>query len=276
MRHALLALLVTTGCYDPSAATGVPCGPGGACPSDQQCVDGICDGGEGISDADIEPDGPPLVDAAIDAPANLCAGGDDTCLVSCVDMDPDCETTCGDDRCVGNAGELCGNCREDCAVRAVVCGNGHCQMGESPDCYADCGPTPWLWTAQEEELARLINTARTTGFACAAGPPVTRPAFEVVTDMLPGARDWVWEMSYQDVAPGPNSVGCNGRTSDEREQDGGFSGWLWARQWNTVEAAFDSWMSDPDTCPIVMTANSSRISIAVSLEGTRSYIMVLE
>ena len=41
-----------------------------------------------------------------------CEAGDGVCRVSCLAVDPDCTTTCGDGLCVGNAGESCKTCAE--------------------------------------------------------------------------------------------------------------------------------------------------------------------
>lgn len=54
-----VTLVTATGCYDPTIATGVPCGPNGACPRDQRC-----------SAMDVcEPSGGSPADAAIDGGA---------------------------------------------------------------------------------------------------------------------------------------------------------------------------------------------------------------
>src|SRR5262245_12405958 len=44
------------------------------------------------------------------------------CLVACVGLDSDCDTTCGDGTCVGNAGEMCNSCQSDCMTTNLVCG----------------------------------------------------------------------------------------------------------------------------------------------------------
>lgn len=74
MRRCLVLLLIG-GCYQPSVATGVPCGAGEACPVGLECRSGTCELPGGPTDGAI--DGP-----AIDACATpaSCAGDD---LVTC-------------------------------------------------------------------------------------------------------------------------------------------------------------------------------------------------
>lgn len=65
-RAAIVVLWVTAACYSPNPATGVPCGPGGACPAGLSCSsDNVCGGGPIDVDHDAAPptDGEP-VDAA--------------------------------------------------------------------------------------------------------------------------------------------------------------------------------------------------------------------
>lgn len=271
-----LGLLV--GCYDPDPPANIPCGDGDACPRGQMCVAGICrtEPPDGV-DAPLA-DGAPsdaASDAAPDAQASACAGGDGTCLVACVATDPDCTTTCGDGRCVGNAGELCSACTADCATTSVVCGNGQCQAGESPDCFADCGPTPWTWAAEEQQLLALVQNARTGGYACPSTTSVTRPAFTVLSALVPPAREWVWEMSHHNYFGGASQESCNGRTIAQRQQQGGFSGYVRSAGYATVQEAFNNWMSSPTLCPIVM-GTATRAAIAVSFDTRKAYLLVLE
>jgi uncharacterized protein YkwD len=212
-------------------------------------------------------------DAAIDATLT-CAGNDNVCLVACVATDPDCVTTCGDNRCVGNAGELCTTCAADCVSTAAVCGNAQCQTGESPDCYADCGPVPWTWSAEEQQLITLINNARTTGFACPGAGSVTRPAYTIDPTMQAGAREWAWEMSHHDYF-GTTADGCNGRTYAQRKLDGNFTGYTRSRGYPTVQDAFDNWMTSASQCPIVMSATATKMNASVAFDTAKSYVMLL-
>jgi hypothetical protein len=246
------------------------------------CIAGLCrtDLPPGV-DAPLS-DGDPIDaasdapgDAAADAPMGACAGGDNKCLVSCVGMDPDCMTTCGDGRCVGNAGELCPMCAADCATTMPVCGNGQCQAGESPDCFADCGPAPWTWAAEEQQLMTLVQNARTNGFACPGMASVTRPAYTVLPALLPAAREWVWEMSHHNYFGGTNQESCNGRTIMQRQQQGGFTGYVRSAGYATVQDAFNNWMSSTNLCPIVMST-ATRAAIAVSFDTRKAYLLVLE
>lgn len=273
--RAVVVLVLLAGCYDPSPQFDIPCGEGDACPRGQTCVAGFCRGS-----AMGEVDAPALDDAQLpdDAPdsggGNVCSGGDSVCLVSCVATDPDCVTTCGDGKCVGNAGELCSMCAADCMTTAVVCGNGQCQPGESPNCFADCGPMPWTWAAEEQQLMTLVNNARTAGFTCPGGMAVTRPVYQISASLQAPAHEWVWEMSHHDYF-GTNGAGCSGRTAAQRAMDGGYNGYVRSRGYADVQAAFNAWMASTTQCPIVMST-SQMAYIAVSYDTARSYILLLK
>ncbi len=279
MRFVVGALLGFAACYSPDPPANLPCGDGEACPIGQSCRLGICrvDGEGGPLDADPSGDGStgdaPMTDAAPDAPR--CFPGNDVCLVECVGMDPDCTTTCGDNRCVGNAGELCGTtCPADCASTANICGNAMCQAGESPDCFADCGPTPWTWMAEEQQLLTLVNNARTNGTACPGMGSVVRPALVVDPTLSNAAREWAWEIAHHDYYQA--GAGCSGRTIAQRKIDGNFGGWQLGYGHATVQAAFNSWMASASSCPIVMTANSTRMSVSVAFATQKAYVMVID
>ena len=277
MRFVVVTLALLVGCYDPKPAADIPCGEGDACPRGQTCIAGICRLGlpDGV-DAPLSDGMNPTDGTSIDTPMGACTGGDNTCLVACVSTDPDCTTTCGDGRCVGNAGELCSNCTADCMTTNVVCGNGQCQAGESPDCFADCGPTPWTWAAEEAQLLALIQNARTTGFACPNMASVTRPAYTISAALLPPAREWVWEMSHHNFfGSGSTNASCNGRTAAQREQEGGFTGYVRSAGPADVQTAFNNWMASATQCPIVMST-STMANLAVSYDTRRSYILVLK
>ncbi len=277
-----MVLAVLVGCYSPNIRAGAPCGEGEACPIGQTCRAGFCRADDGSDvDAPLDHDASGIDSALgdgslIDAPAATCAGGDDVCLVACIAMDPDCVTTCGDNRCVGNAGELCGACNADCATTAAVCGNAQCQPGEIPDCYADCGPVPWMWNAEEQQLMTLVNNARTSGTACPNDPGGTRPAFTIDPAFAAGAREWVWEMSHSDYF-GPTPAGCNGRTYEQRRSDGGgFSGYVRSRGYATVQLAFNAWMASATQCPIVMSATATKMYASVAFDTAKSYVLLIK
>jgi len=281
--RSLVVVALLVGCYSPQVRDGAPCGEGEACPIGQTCRAGFCRGSGGSDvDADLGSDGggDASYDGAIDGlgpdSAQTCAGNDNVCLVMCVATDPDCTTTCGDNRCVGNAGELCGTCTADCATTAVVCGNAQCQPGESPDCYADCGPVPWTWNTEEQQLMTLINNARTTGVACPGANNVTRPAFTLEPALIAGAREWAWEMSHSNYF-GSTADGCNGRTYQQRKLDGGaFTGYVRSRGYATVQLAFDAWMASATQCPIVMSATATKMYASVAFDTAKSYLMVVK
>ncbi len=279
VRRAVVWLVLSSGCYNPSPQYDIPCGDGEVCPRGQTCVAGICRGTITPEDVDAALDDGSLATDATDAPdsggGDVCAGGDNKCLVSCLATDPDCTTTCGDGKCVGNAGELCSSCAADCNSTALVCGNGQCQPGESPDCFADCGPTPWTWTAEEQQLMTLVNNARTGGFTCPGGTAVTRPAYQINAAILPGAREWVWEMSHHNYFGGNGNASCNGRTTAQREADGGFTGYVRSAGYASVQVAFDNWMNSTTLCPTVMSM-AQTANVAVSFDTRKSYLLVLK
>lgn len=197
------------------------------------------------------------------------------CLVACVASDPDCMTTCGDGRCVGNAGELCGNCAADCATTDPVCGNAACEPGEAPDCIADCGPTPWTWASDEAALLDLINDARTSGVACPDGTAAARPALTMNPSMLPAAREWAWEIAHHDVFL-TGGAACNGRSYAERRAMGGFNGYVSNRNGGSVQAVFDSWMANESVCDVLMSTSPTEVAIAVAVDVQRGYLVLLK
>ena len=275
----VLATLLLAACYAPNTPGNVPCGKGEACPSGQRCVAGVC-----TTDGTPDIDAPvstmidaPVIDApAGDAPQSACAGGNGQCLVACVGTDPDCTTTCGDNVCVGNAGEMCKACASDCNKTAIVCGNGQCQMGESPDCFADCGPTPWTWTTQEQALVTRINNARTNGFACPGSNTVTRPALAVDTTMQAASREWAWEIGHMDFYMADASS-CNGRTLADRKATGGnFTSYVLGVGYGTADEAFDAWMASASLCSVVMSPNVTKLHAAVALDATKAYLVVMK
>jgi hypothetical protein len=258
--------VVLSGCFQPGAPADVPCGPGGACPPGQSCVGDVCrlPGFVGEDAA---------VDAAIDAADLTCPGGDDKCTVDCVTEDPDCQTTCGDGRCVGNAGEMCGICASDCNV-ASACGNGHCEMGESPDCFADCGPSPWTFAADETALFDMVNAARTGGTMCPGTTmPTTAPALARHDPFLAGIREWAWEIAHQNVfITGGNS--CNGRNAVTRV-GANFGSFIQSRNHADVQAAFTSWITTANLCTVIMNPTRTKANVAFANDVTRGFVIVL-
>jgi len=206
-----------------------------------------------------------------------CAAGDDVCFPSCVGTDSDCITTCGDTRCVGNSGELCGNCMTDCAI-PTGCGNGACEIGveDGTTCPADCGPMPWSWTADEQALETEINNRRVGGVTCPGdGSPRFASALAVGPALLRlGAREYAWEIAHHQYYPG-NSIACNGRTFAQRQTPFGGNG---GASYNglattTVTAVVNSWAANMNLCPVLMATNRTQFGVAVAHDAGHAFVM---
>ncbi|HEY5933555.1 MAG TPA: hypothetical protein VIU61_02910, partial [Kofleriaceae bacterium] len=184
-------------------------------------------------------------------------------------------TTCGDGRCVGNAGELCGNCTADCMTKTAVCGNGACDPGEAPDCYADCGPEPWMWLAMEQDLIDRINVKRTGGTACPGGTMATAPALTKTSALVPTVHEWVWEIAHQNVLIAGGGA-CNGRTNAERQAPADFDTYVQGRGHTSVESAINSWFSVSTICTSLMSTARTKIAAGVAWDVAKGYVVVLE
>lgn len=120
-------------------------------------------------------------------------------------------TVCGDNVCVGNAGETCLTCAE-CNTQNIVCGNDQCQQGETDGaCPRDCGPTPWplAWSNEADLLAGAVNMHRTQGTDC---PTMTEPMLsalniDAATTQVAQWGAWNWASSG-----GGAGMTCNGHT----------------------------------------------------------------
>ena len=206
--------------------------------------------------------------------ASACVPGDDTCPFGCVGTDPDCATSCGDGRCIGNAGELCSTCAADCATIEPVCGNGACDPGEPEDgCIADCGPATWPWLADEEQLVALIDQTRTAGFMCTT-MPMTQPALALDPTLEPGAREWAWELAHHRYFDAAGSA-CNGRTVADREAAGGFTGYVTASGYTAAQDALTAWLADPTQCEILMSPVPTQVFVAIARDATTGFVVVL-
>lgn len=235
---------------------------------------GICDGD---STLDAAVDGSSVSDDAPVDGANACAGGDDRCLLACVADDPDCATTCGDGRCVGNAGELCTTCAADCKTRDPVCGNAQCESGESPDCFADCGPTPWTWTEMEAELVQRINERRTMGTACGNNPTTVAPPLATSTALRPAAHEWAWELAHHQFRDEVNPGGaCNGRTFAERQVPVDFDAAVWSTGYDGFEKAANAWFANTSICQSLMATTRTQIAAGIAFDADTSFVVVLE
>jgi hypothetical protein len=217
-----------------------------------------------------DPDGGSTTDAA---PAT-CVSSDNQCLVACVGQDTDCETTCGDGRCVGNSGEEhCGTCPSDCNTQAVVCGNGECEPGETPDCYADCGPSPWQWDAEENVLLMRVNAARTSGFNCPGPPTTVELPLQISTTMRPGTREWAWDLAHN-LSTG--SASCNGRSMPQRVMAaGGGVVWYAYNPGLTPEAAIDFFLADGSACQSIMNGNWTTIGLGAAKDVINGYVIMM-
>ena len=211
-------------------------------------------------------------------PDVTCSNGDGVCLFGCAGNDTDCNAVCGDGTCIGNAGELCNTCANDCKTTNTVCGNGDCEVGEpEAQCYADCGPVPWQWTAEEAQLIQLINQKRTGGFKCPGTPggAVTVPALAIDPALELGARGWAWEVAHQNFWMQDGSA-CNGRDATMREAEGGFVDYISSFGFADVQAAFDDWLVAGSTCTVLMSAVRTKMFVAVAFDLQKGYIFVLK
>lgn len=197
---------------------------------------------------------------------------------ACLAMDTDCVTTCGDSRCVGNAGENCSGCAADCAGGFIGCGDGACapSIGEdSETCYEDCGPTPWTWESHEVSFVAQINAYRTAGTMCPGGPAPPVPALVRVTSLDLGAREWAWEVSHQGLS---GTDACNGRTNADRLAAAGASSvWqLWVAGAANATDAVDFLIGNPAACPGFMSNVFTRIGVGAVVNGNNWFFVFLD
>lgn len=237
--------------------------------------------------ADVDGDGSVISDVrdsnpTLDGDADLtltCVAGDGVCRQSCLATDPDCTTTCGDGVCIGNAGELCPTCAE-CNTTAPICGNGACDAGEDDDiCFADCGPSPWSWTAQESDLLAKINAARAAGIDCGPSGPVTAPGLAQMANLMPASREWSWEFAHHQLDPNA-PASCNGRSLQDRLANSGITGAYGAVAYvgggATPQDALDSWIATPTLCAIVADAQHTMVGVGVAHDATRGFVVVFD
>jgi hypothetical protein len=196
---------------------------------------------------------------------------DGFCPPSCVGRDPDCETTCGDGTCIGNAGELCTTCTADCRTTMDVCGNGTCGASETgATCYSDCGPSPWAWSQDEAELLAAINQARTGGTSCAGMPATTAPALTIDADLARAARDLTWEEAHLGTitfnrCDGQPLVAFLGMANAASSR-------IAAGQTTTQQRISDLIASD---CSTVMDPARTRVGIGVADDIAAVYVVLL-
>jgi hypothetical protein len=185
---------------------------------------------------------------------------------------------CGDSTCNGT--EVCATCAADCAVRTPVCGNGQCDPGETgTSCMADCGPSPWPFVTEADQLVQKINQLRAAGTSCTGGSPSPVPALAVDMTLVPPAREWAWEIAFQNTHL--DVAACNGRTFGDR------LGPLSAKAVDfatgsslTPVGAANLWMMDQSECGSIMSASSTLIGAAVAhysdADNATVYIVILK
>jgi uncharacterized protein YkwD len=166
---------------------------------------------------------------------------------------------CGDNVCSGNAGENCTTCA-DCVTLTPVCGNSVCDPGEATTCYTDCGPLPWAWPGDADEMLIAVNQARTSGTTCpGGGGQQTAPALTADTTLEVTAREWAWETAHLGWTM---SASCNGRSGNDRVTDAGAS-----TAWKVFNAtspttAITYLLGSKDSCNAIMSASNTRLGAA--------------
>jgi hypothetical protein len=179
---------------------------------------------------------------------------------------------CGDGVCVGQSGELCVNCTADCATLAKVCGNGVCEPDEQPACVADCGPAPWPWGAEANEIIASVNAARQMGVTCASGGGQVVGVLAYDATLEAGAREFAWEAAHQNWAA---TDGCNGRTGFDRlAAYGASSVWKTFDASSSNDAVAQLLAFDP-ACPELMRASNTRIGAAAAHDLITSHAIML-
>jgi len=181
---------------------------------------------------------------------------------------------CGDGTC---AGELCSTCPADCATTDPVCGNGACDPGEdSASCFADCGPTPWTWATDEQQLFDQVNALRTAGFRCPGAASVTSaPPLAPQASFVPGAHEWAWEVAHQSFAVA-NGGACNGRTFADRSKESGFLSFVLDKDHATAADALAAWKASATLCPLLMNAQRTEGTAAIALDAAMGYLVVMK
>ncbi len=178
---------------------------------------------------------------------------------------------CGDGVCDGQLGELCSTC-SDCKTLSVVCGNGACEAGEDGTCYVDCGPSPWPWQAEADQMLTALNQARATGVTCpGATSAITAPALVYDAVIEPTAREWAWEAAHETWYP---ADACNGRTAFDRVTAAGLAS-AWKVFGSTSPAdAINMLLADASACPNVMSSSVTEFAGAAAHDAITSHAVV--
>ena len=196
----------------------------------------------------------------------------DGTALTCAAMPP----VCGDGCCDGNNGELCSTCTTDCMTTNPVCGNGACDPGEdSTTCYADCGPSPWPWTADEMSVVTLLNQARTGGTACPGSGTSTAPALTANASLTAGARINTWEIAHESFFSSNGAV-CNGRSFAQLQTEFGFVAQAAVIDATSSSAAVNTWMANSTLCPILMDPSFTLVGAAVAHDAHSAFMVRLK
>jgi hypothetical protein len=193
--------------------------------------------GDADADTDTGTDTIPLPPGCGD----LACGEGEGCASCPVDCGP-CEPSCvPDGLCAPSAGETCPSCPQDCDSQDLLCGNGHCQPGETgASCMADCGPPSWplTWALLEELVLLAINQERAAGTDCGAVPFEPAPALQMESTLQAPARLHSWDQSYSDYF---DATSCDGRELEDRASAAQAEALAWG--WPTPSAVVAAWVS---------------------------------
>lgn len=198
---------------------------------------------------------------------------DGFCVPGCGVTDPDCQTTCGDAVCVGNAGETCKTCTADCRTTNNVCGNHACGPGEDGNsCPYDCGPVPWTWVVDEEDLMARINTARTGGTSCGGGAPTTAPALTVDLALRASARDLAWEQAHI----GLFFNRCDGQSMIAYVTSSNATNYKIASSSSVTTNAqrMAELIADTPSCQSLMSTSLTRFAVAIAVDQNNGYVVL--
>jgi len=208
----------------------------------------------------------------IDAPTACVPDG--FCVTACGASDPDCTSICGDGTCVANVGETCDSCSADCKTTTPVCGNLACDPGENgTNCPSDCGPIPWPWSAEETELAGLVNNQRVNGVTCPGMMMMTAVPLADDPDLDHAARDLAWEAAQY------GTVGqrrCDGLSILSFMANTGASNSRISSGTGTNQDRIAAWVADVNACPQLI--DPARVSIGVGIATgatTTTYVVLM-
>ncbi|GEM_PF-4155500 len=111
MRWLVVLVGIATGCYDPNAQPGSPCGENGACPGALVCVSGTCQ--RDANDPDASVDSAPPADAEVDAMVDAITTPTDNDGDGVANMQDNCVALANADQHDednDSVGDVCDNC----------------------------------------------------------------------------------------------------------------------------------------------------------------------